>query len=244
MIDTIMIDLDGTLLQFSQKAFINVYFTELKKNFIKLDMDADSAVAAVWEGTKAMLLNDGSKLNTQRFWQKFAECLGLTGSRLSAVEASCDDFYRNEFNKAKSLFEPNDVPKRIVRNMASKGYDIVLATNPLFPLCAVESRLDWIGLCTQDFIFITHYANSTYCKPNPEYYREILSKINKTPEQCLMAGNNPVEDMSAGVLGMETFLVTDFLENETNTDITGFRHGTLTELETFLMSLPDVTRGQ
>ena len=240
MIDTILFDLDGTLLNFTQEAFIRAYFAEITKTFVKLDLDPEASVKAVWVGTKAMMLNDGSKLNAQRFWRGFADYLGLTEEKCGIVEAACDAFYSNEFNAVKSILAPNDVSKRLVRTMASKGYNVVLATNPLFPECAVESRLGWVGLQLGDFQLITHYKNSTYCKPNPGYFREIFAKIEKTPEKCLMAGNNPTEDMAAGDLGTETFLVTDCLENESGADVTMFRQGTLAELEAYLTSLPDI----
>ena len=235
MINTIMFDLDGTLLQFSQKEFISVYFAELSKVFIRLGLDAEKAVAAVWAGTKAMVLNDGSVLNVERFWQVFGKYMDMTGERLSTVEAACDSFYTNEFNAAKSVMIPCDVSAPLVRTMAARGYDVVLATNPLFPLCAVESRLGWIELDKNDFLLITHYSNSNFCKPNPGYYREVLEKIGKKPEQCIMIGNNPGEDMIAAELGIETFLVTDCLENEANIDISGYRQGTLAELAAYLV---------
>ena len=241
MIDTILLDLDGTLLQFSQDTFLNAYFAKLKKVFIRMDMEAELSVKAVWAGTKAMILNDGSKLNAQRFWEAFAKELGLIEEKRKLVEAACDDFYANEFNTVKSIMEPSGIPKRLVRALATKGYHVVLATNPLFPACAVMTRLGWVGLELQDFQLVTHYANSTYCKPNPGYYQEIFSKIGKAPEQCLMAGNNPAEDMVAGTLGCETFLVSDCLENETGMDISAFRRGTLAALEAYLMMLPDIT---
>jgi FMN phosphatase YigB (HAD superfamily) len=240
MIDTILLDLDGTLLKFSQDAFINAYLAELKKVFAKLGMDTESSLKAVMTGTKAMLVNDGSMLNSQRFWEKFAGCLEFTEERCKAIEAACDNFYLNEFNAVKSVMEPNDISKRLVRMLATKGYSVVLATNPLFPACAVTTRLDWIGLTPQDFQFITHYENSTYCKPRPEYYQEIFAGISKEPAQCFMAGNSPTEDMCVGSLGAETFLVTDCMENAASVDIDAYRHGTLAELETYLMSLPDI----
>jgi hypothetical protein len=52
-----------------------------------------------------------------------------------------------------------------------------------------------------------------------------------------MAGNNPAEDMCAGELGAGTFLVTDCLENEAGLDLALYRHGTLTDLEDYLLSL-------
>ena len=240
MIDSILFDLDGTLLHFSQDAFLNVYFSEISKIFKRIDLDVGLSVKAIWAGTKAMVLNDGSQPNAQRFWTVFAEYLDLSDEKRKAVEAACDAFYANEFDSVRSVMIPNDISKRLVRALPAKGYSVVLATNPLFPACAVTTRLRWIGLEPQDFLFITNYSNSTYCKPNTGYYKEVLAKIGKSPEQCLMAGNNPVEDMIAGTLGIETFLVTDCLENEGGTDVSAFRQGTLAELEAYLMSLPDI----
>ena len=238
MIDTILFDLDGTLVRFYQDDFLNTYFKELSKVFIRLGLDAEKACKGVWAGTKAMVLNDGAALNTRRFWDGFSDFMGIDGELLKTVEAACDSFYTNEFNTVKSIVKPNDIPKRLVRLMQDKGYYIVLATNPLFPPCAVDSRLDWIGLNRDDFKLITHYENSSFCKPNPAYYHEVLKKIGKSPEQCLMVGNNPAEDMCVSALGMEVFLITDFMENETGLDITEFRHGSIEDLEEFLMAFP------
>jgi len=240
MIDTVLFDLDGTLARFGQEAFLKAYFGELSKVFIRLGLDAEKAIKGLWVGTKAMVLNDGAELNIVRFWDAFSEFMGIEGEELKKVEAACDSFYSNEFNAAKAVVVHSDIPKNVVRMMADRGYCVVLATNPLFPACAVDSRLDWIGLSRDNFELITHYNNSRFCKPNPEYYREVLSKIGKTPQQCIMVGNNPAEDMCASELGMEVFLVTDFMENETDIDISKYRHGTIEDLEKFLMSMPHI----
>jgi len=240
VLDTILFDLDGTLLQFSQDEFMNAYLAKLRGVFSRLGMDADKSIDAVWAGTKAMMLNDGAGLNSLRFWVKFAEKLDLSDVQCKAVEAACDDFYRNDFDSVKSILGLNDISKKLVHALSAKGYGVVLATNPLFPECAVETRLKWIGLAPGDFLLVTHYANSTFCKPNHGYFREVLSKIGKSPENCFMAGNNPVEDMSAGGFGIETYLVTDCLDNEYGVDISGFRQGTLAELAELLTSLPDL----
>jgi FMN phosphatase YigB (HAD superfamily) len=242
MVDTILFDLDGTLLRFSQDDFINAYFSELRKVFARLGLNADAAIKAVWIGTKAMVLNDGSVPNARKFWDAFSGFLDIKGEQQSVVEAACDSFYSNEFNTVKTVVKPSGVSKRLVHGMAEKGYTVVLATNPLFPPCAVDSRLKWIDLDTRDFRFITHYENSAFCKPNLAYYREVFTKINKTPQQCIMIGNNPAEDMCVGELGTGTFLVTDFIENEARLDITPFRRGSIEELETFLMSLPNLSK--
>ncbi|MCL2425046.1 MAG: HAD hydrolase-like protein [Oscillospiraceae bacterium] len=240
MIDTILFDLDGTLIRYRQDDFIKTYFNELSKVFVKLDLDAKTAVNGIWVGTKAMIKNDGAELNTKRFWDAFSEYMNLEGDQLKLVEDSCDRFYSNEFNVAKSLVQHSDISARTVREMAKKGYNLVLATNPVFPPCAVDSRLAWIGLTQQDFQFVTHYENSSFCKPNPNYYKEVLTKIDKSPEQCLMVGNNPAEDMCVKELGMSVFLVTDYIENEAELDINEFTHGTMEDMEEFLMAMPSI----
>ena len=239
MITTIMLDLDGTLLHFTQNDFIEAYFYELKKVYVELGLDPRKCVDSVWAGTRMMMRNDGSAPNRQRFWEGFAEHTGFARETLEQVEAACDSFYTSSFNNVKAVMRPSDIPARLVRGIASRGYRVILATNPLFPLCAVESRLAWAGLCLSDFIYISHYSNSSFCKPSPGYFREIFTMTGSAPENCLMAGNNPVEDMAVGALGAETFLVTDCLENETGMDVSGFRSGTLAELESYLFSLHD-----
>jgi FMN phosphatase YigB (HAD superfamily) len=233
MVDTVLFDLDGTLLQLSQDDFIGVYFAELKKVFERLGMDADYSIKAVWAGTKAMILNDGAKSNAERFWETFANVMGLSGDRLKAIENACDSFYTKEFDAVKSVLKNKDLeqPRRLMDAVASKGYTAVLATNPLFPTCAVTTRLAWIGLKPEDFSLITNYSNSRYSKPSLGYYRDILAKTDKQPEQCLMIGNNVKEDMCAETLGMEVYLVTGHVINEGGEDISAFRHGSLDDLE-------------
>ena len=49
------------------------------------------------------------------------------------------------------------------------------------------------GLQPEVFAPITTYENSRYCKPNPDYYREILDKLGLLPEDCIMVGNGVAE---------------------------------------------------
>ena len=240
MIDTVLFDLDGTLLQLTQEEFLNTYLAKIKKVFLRLNMDAEESVKALWIGTGAMVKNDGSMLNSERFWAVFKEQLSLGEEQCRAVEAACNEFYQTEFDSVKKIMTPNEISRRLVRALQAKGYGVVLATNPLFPLCAVSTRLGWIGLTLEDFILVTHYTNSSYCKPNPLYYEEVLARLDRLPEQCLMVGNNTTEDMIAGQLGIETFLVCGCLENEAGVDIALYNHGTLAELEAHLALLPSL----
>jgi len=238
MIDTLLLDLDGTLLGVAQQAFVSSYLGELSKLFSKLGMDSVAATRALRDGTGAMLKNDGSVHNSSRFWTKFSQCLELSDEQCERVRSACDTFYAHEFHAVKAVVTPSNLPLRLVKAMAAKGYTLVLATNPIFPEIASVSRLSWVELLPQYFKLITHYANSTFCKPNLGYYRELLTKIEREPQQCLMVGNSIAEDMCAGELGVNTFLVTDYCEATSETDYAPYRHGSLEELEEYLMTLP------
>ena len=112
---------------------------------------------------------------------------------------------------------------------------MALATNPLFPQIATHSRARWAGLDPADFALITTYENSRHCKPNPEYYRDVVAALNEVPENCIMVGNDVDEDILAGQkAGLQVFLLTDCLINKHNTDISHIPQGGFPELLAFL----------
>ena len=114
---------------------------------------------------------------------------------------------------------------------------MVLATNPLFPPTATESRVRWAGLQPSDFELITVYDNSYHCKPNPAYYEDILRTIGARAEECVMVGNDAKEDMIAESLGMQVFLLTDCLINSENRDISKYPRGSFRELMEYIKTL-------
>ncbi|MDE6047540.1 MAG: hypothetical protein K2F56_02815, partial [Anaeroplasmataceae bacterium] len=124
-------------------------------------------------------------------------------------------------------------PKLIVF-LKNKKFELILATNPIFPLIAQTKRLAWAGIKDSDFSWITSYENSHYCKPNLKYYEEILSHFPYQPNECLMIGNDVGEDMIAKELGMQVFLLTDCLINKDNVDISIFPHGDYAMLFSYL----------
>lgn len=80
--------IDGTLLPFEQDDFVKIYFSELCRKLAPMGYEPQHTVKSVWGGTKAMVMNDGSRLNSEAFWETFnAMNPGLPGrtSRLRRV---------------------------------------------------------------------------------------------------------------------------------------------------------------
>ena len=234
MITTIFFDLDGTLLPMDQDAFLKAYLGLLAKKMAPLGYDPDKLIRTIWAGTKAMVKNDGSRTNEAAFWSLFESVYGAEARKDEPV---FEQFYREDFKLAQQAcgFDPQGA--RTVHTLQEMGLQTVLATNPLFPPIATQSRVRWAGLTPEDFAYITTYDNSRFCKPNLDYYREILGKLNLQAENCMMVGNDVGEDMVAGQLGMKVFLLTPCLINREGADISPYPHGGFAQLLDYIRSL-------
>ena len=156
-----------------------------------------------------MFKNNGKQTNAEVFWKVFS---AVFGNRIYDDIPKFDAFYENEFHKTAEITFPTALAQKAVDLAREKADKVILATSPVFPAVAVRSRLSWAKVSPDSFDLITTYENSTFCKPNPAYYTEIAEKMELNPKNCLMVGNNAQEDIEpAQSIGMDTFLLTDFL---------------------------------
>ena len=234
MLTAVLFDLDGTLLPMDQDVFVKTYLGGMAKKMVPHGYDPQLLAKAVWKGTAAMMANDGSVKNETVFWQVFDSVMGKA---CRGDEPLFEDFYRTDFQKARNVCGFDERAGQTVRSIRAMGLRTVLATNPLFPPIATRSRVCWAGLQPEDFEWITTYDNSSFCKPNPDYYREILDKLGLRAEECLMVGNDAVEDMAAEKLGMKVFLLTDCLINKDGRDLSFYPQGSFPELMEYIRSI-------
>lgn len=224
----ILFDLDGTLLPMDQDVFMKSYFGGLAKKLAPAGYtDVKQLVGAIMSGTAAMVANDGRTTNEEVFWDRFA---GILGEGINENKYLLEDFYRNEFENVRESCGYNEAAGKTVKLLKEKGFRVSLATNPLFPQMATESRLRWSGVSREDIEWLGSYENSHYCKPNLAYYKEITDILGVDPTECLMVGNDVGEDMIAEQLGMKVFLLTDCLLNRKGEDITRYPQGSFDEL--------------
>lgn len=231
MIKTVFFDLDGTLLPMDQDAFVQSYLGRMATKLSTHGYDPQTLVKTIWKGTAAMVRNDGTSTNETVFWKVFCAVFGEDARK---DEPLFDEFYRNEFQQVQHDCGFDRRAAETVHALHQMGLTTVLATNPLFPAVATHSRVRWAGLNPDDFLHITTYENSSFCKPNPDYYREILGKLQLKPEECLMVGNDVTEDMVALELNMKVFLLTDCLINKSGSDISPYARGSFPELLSYI----------
>lgn len=231
MLRAVLFDLDGTLLPMDQDEFVRYYFSMLAEKMQHHGYDPKKLLDTIWKGISAMVCNDGSCSNREAFWKAFASVFGEESRK---DEPIFEDFYRNEFQKAKDVCRPSPLAKEIVTMLRSRGIKVILATNPIFPKVATDSRIGWAGMEPEDFDMYTTYENAGLCKPNPEYYRYLMREMDLSPEDCIMVGNDVKEDMMASELGMKVFLVDTNVINREGKDTGSYPKGDLEDLMRFL----------
>lgn len=219
MIKTVLFDLDGTLLAMDQDSFIQAYFQALTLKMSQCGYDAKKVIHGLAKGSMAMVLNDGSMSNEEKFWEVFQETTQLSRE---VIEKDFYDFYLNEFNEAGKQIPKNEAMIKAVQWLKAKGYQLILATNPLFPAIATQNRIRWAGLEVEDFDYITTYENSSYCKPNPAYFNEILERLHLNVNECIMVGNDIEEDGAASQVKLPLYFIQDCLINKRNLEISGW----------------------
>ena len=238
----IFFDLDGTLLPVDLDRMFEAYFICLKKSDLlaRISENTDQAFSIFNEAAAVMMKNQGRDFNDIVFFEHIEQ---KTGKGKSSLEEPFNAFYAAVFEGLSGMIDPSaGLQRQILDTVIRKGYKTVLATMPVFPLAAAVSRLSWVGLGPEDFSYISHYQNSSFLKPHLRYYEEILSNTGLTGEDCIMVGNNTIEDMCAGDLGFGLFLVTGYEIGEYEPGM--YPSGDLAALLAWAKALPDLEETQ
>ena len=231
MIKAVLFDLDGTLLPMDQDIFTKAYFQGIAAKLAPRGYEPKALIDAIWRGTMTMIANNGSQTNEAAFWQTFC---AIFGEQARADEPHFAEFYHTDFQKVREVCGFDARAAEIVRWLKAEGVRVALATNPIFPSIATESRIRWAGLEPEDFELYTTYENIGFCKPNLAYYEEVLARLGLKAEECVMVGNDVGDDMPAAALGMQVFLLTDCLINRKNADLSAYTQGNFDDLRDFL----------
>jgi FMN phosphatase YigB (HAD superfamily) len=212
MFKTILFDLDGTLLDIDMDIFIPKYFKLISTKFSDL-IDPHDFIEHLLYSTRLMIADKNpQKTNEEVFMDAFIPRIGISREELQPLLI---DFYTNDFGKLQKYTRREPLAAKIIDCAFKKGCEVVIATNPVFPRLAIGHRLNWAGIEDYPYSLITTYENMHFCKPHREYYDEILTVLGRKPEECLMVGNDVEEDLPAAAAGIRTYLVENYILNET-----------------------------
>lgn len=236
MYKVVLFDLDGTLLPLDMDIFIRKYFKVITDFFQDL-IEPDLFLKTLLASTQAMMKNSDSFTNEEIFMKHFLPAVGYDRE---TMEPYFNRFYAQEFPKLKQYAGYSEWAAKVVAQFVEKGSSIVIASNPVFPRAATEARMSWAGVADFSWSLVTSYENSRNCKPSIQYYQEICRLLKVSPKDCLMVGNDVQEDLVAGEIGMETYLVTDCLIDRGKPKFEPGNRGNLAELYSFAQALSHV----
>lgn len=230
-IRAILFDLDGTLLDNDMDVFLPHYFRLLTSRTAHI-MPADDFVAHLMRATAAMMANDGRATNQEVFAAAFFPLAGHSREELEPIFA---DFYTDDFPLLRRYTRRKPEARQVVQRAFGLGYDVVIATNPVFPEAATWQRLDWAGIAGFPYRLVTTYENSRAAKPNLRYFEQILESIGHPAGAALVVGDEDM-DMVAARLGCLTFLVPGSRSELAPTTPDPAYRGTLQDVQALLES--------
>ena len=231
----IFFDLDGTLLPMDIDEFMGSYLEALSAFVLSCGLEIDDFTNGLISGTQAMGRHDGAQSNAMVFWNTF---FGTVAQGPDVWMPLFERFYDNEFNAVGKDVVANPCAAASLKVLREKGYPLVLATQPMFPLKATKWRIAWAGLDPQAFCRITHFENSTSVKPKLAYYEENLRAAKLKPHEVLMVGNDTRDDLACLKLGMDAYLITDFFINHDDYDISTVKHGSFEDFLAWVKDMP------
>ena len=210
MFKAILFDLDGTLLNIDMDYFLKQYFRKMVELAVEMGYkEGTLLVDQVWRSTEVMIADlDSESSNEEVFMRDFCQNWPYSPEEITSF---FERYYQECFPRLKDFCSPFPGIPEMINYIMEKELKVVIATNAVFPMSALQDRIKWAGLGRYDFELVTSYELMHFCKPHVQYYEEIAERIGVHPEECLMIGNDTGEDLPAGKIGMKTFLVEDML---------------------------------
>ena len=120
-VKAVFFDLDGTLLPMDEAKFTRFYFNELSKEVKQFGIELVPLSVSIWKGVKAMVKNDGTMTNYERFWISFFEDFPQLLSQKEEVIAAIGNFYATNFAKAKAVTGENPLAEKVIRLLQEQG---------------------------------------------------------------------------------------------------------------------------
>ena len=207
MIKTVLLDMDNTLIHNLDEVFARHYI-QLAQRTLAVDLGIPDIARTL---KQIMFELSSPRDGTINNYQHILDVLqNASAKSRSHVEANLHHFYDQAYCTLEPLVTPVPFAADLIQTLIAQNFRVVIATNPIYPSVGLRQRFHWGGL--GDFeskvAFITDAETMHFAKPDPAYYAEIVARLGVEPDEALMVGDNPINDIRAAYsVGLPTLHV-------------------------------------
>jgi FMN phosphatase YigB (HAD superfamily) len=231
---TLLFDLDDTLLETNMDAFIPAYSKALAEALAE-QVSPELMIPALMGGTRAMMANVDPALTLREVFDAYFYPK-LNADRVN-LQALIDRFYEEVFPSLASLTKPIPEAVDLVDWAFAEGHRVAIATNPFFPLRAIQHRLRWAGLPPEKYPFalISSYEAFHFTKEMVAYYPEVLAQLGWPDDPFVMIGDDVDREVKpTQAAGFPVFHVRK--AGESASGIAGIPQGPLSSIRDWLVT--------
>jgi FMN phosphatase YigB (HAD superfamily) len=204
---TLLVDLDDTLIKNDINEFLPHYLKAWGR-VIAPYLDPEQFVRRLLAATKVMVANRSPDCTLQEaFDAAFFPRLGMDATQFRQL---ADEFYAQVYPELRLLTQPAPGAAEFIQAAQLRGYPVMVATNPLFPLTAIEQRLAWAGLPVEQvpFSLIASYETFHFAKPDPAFFAEALGLLGWPEQPAVIVGDDLTNEVAAGhQVGLPVFWI-------------------------------------
>ncbi len=229
----LLFDLDDTLLDSNIESLVPIYFQKLAAHLADF-VPPQQMLQELMRSTMAMYRSTRvDQTLEQVFSEQFYPPLGTTRE---AVADQIEQFYDEIFPTLQPLTQPRPEAISLVEWALSRGWDVSVATDPLFPRKAILHRLRWAELAPETYPFrlVSDFQTFHFAKASVAYFGEFLGHLGWNGESpLLMVGDSIERDViPARQAGIPVFWLKT--NGQSSPDAEGIPQGTLSDLRAFL----------
>ncbi len=194
MIRAVLLDLDETLIVNPDEAFA--------AGFVQLIDEALAPRLSV-ETLRPALRLMMQRLTVERTQiisnlQLIHETLAESAQQpINLVREAFEAFYTQDYPALQRLVSPVDGAQMLIDCLIHQQVAVVIATNPVYPATAIQQRITWGALDASHAALITDAGAMHFAKPDPAYYAEIIARIGVEPDEAVVIGDHPINDIAA-----------------------------------------------
>jgi FMN phosphatase YigB (HAD superfamily) len=208
MVKAVLLDLDDTLILSQTNSFFLAYLRALGQYGSSIAAPEQFIGLLMASFVQALEMYDPASTLYERFMKRFSASVGKPEEELASL---FDRFYTERYPDLCTTIRPQPLAADLLHWLFEHDYQVVVATNPGLPFVATRQRMQWGQIPPEEYPFalITTLDTMHFGKPRPEYYEEILLRMDVEANEAIMVGDDWENDMvGAAAVGLHTFWLT------------------------------------